>query len=242
MLRGTPYHLAKACVRFRVRSVPRPFGYCNRYSGRGEDGAGHAEDYALAASLLDSYRGGRLRVTDVRVRLDLRRGVHEAELVRAQAPSRVRPGARVPITLTVQRPQGRRERVRLTVRVPCSLKPGRRTLTMRGARVDVSASLGELLFAEAPDAGPKTAEEVAALVPGIGRDDGVRASFGRDAWPVYRDPDLLITGRARVGRASRGAERGRGSRSSADLPIGVGCSIFTPRSTTSSTSEAPTCT
>ena len=199
MLRGTPYHLATACVRFRVRSLPRPFGYCNRYSGGGEDGPGQAEDYALAASLLDSYRGRRLRVTDVRVKLDLRRGVHEAELVSAEAPRRVRPGARVPVTLTVQRPQGRRERVRLTLRVPRSLKAGKRSLVVRGAPSgDVSADLADLLFEETPGAGPTTPEEAAARVEAIGREDGLRASFGRGARPVYRDPDLLITGRARV--------------------------------------------
>ena len=138
-------------------------------------------------------------MTDVRVKLDLRRGVHEAELVSAEAPRRVRPGARVPVTLTVQRPQGRRERVRLRLRVPRALKPGRRTLTLRGAGSGgLGAELEELLFEEAPGAGPTTPEQAAARVEAIGREDGLRASFGRGARPVYRDPDLLITGRARV--------------------------------------------
>jgi hypothetical protein len=199
VLRGTPYHLASACVRFRVRELRRPFGYCNRYSGGGEEGAGHAEDYALAASLIQGYRAGGLRVTDVSVKLDLRRGVHEARLVDAEAPPRVRPGRRVPVTLTVQRPLGGRERVRLNVRVPRTLRAGRRTLTLRGASAGGgSGGLEEMLFEDAGGVEAETPEDVAALVREIGREDGVRASFGRGARPVYRDPDLLITGRARV--------------------------------------------
>jgi hypothetical protein len=200
VLRGVPYHLASACVRFTVEELPEPFGYCNRYSGGGETGPGHADDYALAAALIEGYGPGRLHLQGVDVRLEVRRGVHEAEILEARAPARARPGQRVPVSVVLRRHDGARQRVRVPVRVPRSLRPGRRTLVVNGASGREAGKLEELLFAEAGSSDMESPRDVARRVEAIGRYDGLRAGFagGRGGERVYRDPALLITGRARA--------------------------------------------
>lgn len=218
LLRGVPRHLASACVRFTLKELPRPVGYCNRYSESAET-AGPAVDYAAAAGLIEGYSAGRLHVIKVAASLDLRRGAREARLVRAAAPRRVRPGQRLALTLEVQRAfSSKGERLRIAVRVPRGLRPGARTLTLRGASSPEGGGTEELfeeLFYGGGGGGGRrtpTPRDVGKAIEAIGRYDGLRADFGGDrsgrGERVYRDPELLFTGRVRVRMRVVGA-RGR---------------------------------
>lgn len=204
LLRGVPQHLSSACVKFTLKELPRPVGYCNRYSETGES-VGAASDYAAAASLIEGFSSGRLHVTKVAATLDVRRGVREAKLVRAVAARRVRPGQKLALTLEVQRAFSGSERVRFSVRVPRGLRPGARTLTLRGASQrdgDSEELFEDLLTGGGGGRRTPTPRDVGRAIDSIGRYDGLRASFGggRNARGerVYRDPGLLLTGRVRV--------------------------------------------
>lgn len=213
LLRGVSQHLASACVKFTLQELPRPVGYCNRYSETAET-AGAASDYAAAASLIEGFSSGRLHVTKVAATLDVRRGVREARLVRGNAARRVRAGQKLALTLDVQRDFSKGERLKISVRVPRGLRPGARTLTLRGASHEEGGSeqlFEELLFGGGSGRRTPTPRDLGRAIESIGRYDGLRASFGggRSARGerVYRDPGLLLTGRVRVPLRVVGAPR-----------------------------------
>ena len=211
-LRSQAPHLSTMCLAITVRELPRALRFCNRYGATG----GAAGDFAGASALIDSYQAGRLHVTGAEARLDLRRGRREAFLSSARAPGRVRPGQLVPLTLTLQRPRGPRERVTARVRVPRRARAGPLKLTLSGASAssgDEGTEVIELLLEGegSSGSGPRTLQDLVKKVGAIQRYDGVRARVGQGTRQrAYRDPALLITGRTRVTLRVAGAPTRRG--------------------------------
>jgi hypothetical protein len=150
-----------ACVRFRVRELRRPIGFCNPYFDIFEA----MGDIGTAADLVDSFDLAPLHIRGAAVSLAVRRGVADDVVVAADALGQARPGAKVPVRVTLQRRRGRRRTVRIGVPVPRDLRPGRRTLVLSGNG-----------FAEDPGFIVELIEEE---LGGAGRIPGPAAHIGR---------------------------------------------------------------
>ncbi len=216
VLGSAPSRLStEMCVRIKLRERRRRVGFCDSY----QEAFGPFEDLSGAFGLVDSYKFGRITPTDVSVRMKVTRGVREAFVIAARAPRRVRPGQRIRVRLLLQRRRGGRSRLSFPMRVPRSLRPGVKTLTLRGV---VPASLQqasedglEIVLEDiaeggagsGDDAGPRSIGELAAGIAQFGAADGLRATFSaRGRGPVVlRRPGLLLRGklqvRVRVARA-----------------------------------------
>ncbi len=224
ILHGSPAReTARLCVQIRLRERRRPLGFCNRYvSGTPVDldtggtlsaaVAGMASDFSLAATSLDDYEVGPLHVAGISADLTVSRGLRQATILGATAPSRVRAGGRLPLRLRVARRDGTRSTVRFRVRVPRTLR-GVRRLRLRGADLDTgddSDLLGALSSTVTIDlgggdsgdalAGPHSVSELASDVAAIHRFDGITARFtkGGDGVPAFRDRRERIGGSAAV--------------------------------------------
>ena len=207
LLRATPPRFTTSmCLRVGARELRRPVGYCNDYFG----GQGMFDDFERATSLLEAYDFGPLHVTDVRARLRLRRGVREAFLLRGSLPPRVRAGSTVRVRLVLRRRRAGDERLSFPLRIPRSLRPGRRVLRLSGGRVlSLEERLESLLSEELEVAldeeqesepSPRSLAELAARIAGIRAAQGLRGTFrSRGAGPlVYRSDELLIRGRISI--------------------------------------------
>lgn len=238
VLRGTPARQSgRLCVRIGLRERTRPLRFCNRYVS---DGAGSfpgenvvqllpAFDLAEAVSRVDSYTPAALHVTGVRANLRLTRALRQAYLLGASVRGPAQPGKVVLVKLRVRVVRGRVRTLRFLLRVPRGLEPGKRAIRLVGAPAD---SLEDELFGEAifgdlfgededegGDPGPQSLEELAKEVAAVGRYDGVRARFpsarGRRserAKPVFRDPDLRISGSTTLKLTVPGRQRDRKAR------------------------------
>ena len=193
------------CARFRVRELRRPIGFCNPYfSVEGAIG-----DVGQAAALVDSFDLAPLRIDAADVRLEVRRGSASDVLLRARGPRRARPGQRIRVALTVQRRRGARRTLTVPVRVPASIKPGRRTLVLRGNGTgsESEGDLLELLFgaligsdSEEGDTEPHSRRELAEAVGALRRPLGVLARFrGQEPRIALRSDRVSFEGRVEVG-------------------------------------------
>jgi hypothetical protein len=117
-----------ACVRFRVRQLRRPIGFCNPYFDIFEA----MGDIGTAADLVDSFDLAPLHIRGAAVSLAVKRGVADDVVVGADALGRARPGSKLPVRVTLQRRGGGRRTVTIRVPVPRDLRPGRRTLVLSG--------------------------------------------------------------------------------------------------------------
>ncbi|HEU4978468.1 MAG TPA: hypothetical protein VFT42_06200 [Solirubrobacteraceae bacterium] len=214
ILDGAPDRLSGSmCARFAVRELPRPLRFCNTYVGGGGGsadtaGAPLAADFAQAAELIDAYAGPRLHVTGVTVDIRLGRGLHQALLLHARGPRSVRRGHDVRIRLALRAPGSARTFARtIAVRVPRSLKAGAVELRLRGTPADQSASeddtgtidLGSLFGGAGSVPAARTPLDLAFGIAEIERFDGLTATFPhREAIAAYRDPQLRISGSARL--------------------------------------------
>lgn len=221
-LRGVPARLtASMCLRIELEERNRPIRFCNRYVAGGSpdsDAAGLSAPLTDAAStmgLLDAYAFGPLEVTKVEASLKLRRGLRQGYLTRVSAPSRVRRGRRVPVTVTIRRVNGPIQRRRYRLRVPRSAPTGLVELSLSGSAADLFTDDliidFDELFSEGGDEetdpgdpGPTSVDELAAEVEGLRRYDGVSARFSRPGRrrggalvrQAFRDADVRISGRA----------------------------------------------
>lgn len=208
------------CAWFRFASEAKALKFCNRYVTRGAGdegfsfGAGGpmATDLAEAVSLIDSYEFGTLHLASVDVNLTVRRGLRQAYMLRARAPSVVRRGRTARVRVLTQVVRGERAWRTLRVRVPRRIPAGPRQLTLRGPDTDsadvFTIDLDELLFGDGEEdaAGPRSVGELREAVAAIGRYDGVTASFQ----PLEEDDDLGDLGEEEeVGGAEGRARRPR---------------------------------
>jgi hypothetical protein len=193
---GSGRSYGSLCVRIDLRERKQPMGFCNRYVGDGR-GAGGPQismggDAAVAASLVEEYDREPLDVERLRVTFGIDSGLRFAKIRAATAPRRVRPGRVIRVRLTVQPPRERMRRVSFRLRVPRSVKPGRRTLTLSGTEADPGeGSLGEILGfslgARTSDhetllggaGAPATVDGLAKAIASLHRFDGIRGTFRR---------------------------------------------------------------
>ncbi|MEA2132766.1 MAG: hypothetical protein QOC68_675 [Solirubrobacteraceae bacterium] len=219
ILRSAPGQLSgTVCVRISLRERKRPLRFCNRYtsaiapsdpaSGENIVAAGGASDTLAALTDLDEFKPHPLHVTEFAARVKLHRGLRQAFIRSVTLPRHVRRGHRVRARLNLQVVRGPRISRSFRLRIPTSLRPGRRLLSFVGKDVDDPDSdlFGALVETitiggdgggdGAGDLGARTLGALARRVRGIASYDGVtlRAS-GRRAH-AYRDADLRISGRA----------------------------------------------
>jgi hypothetical protein len=192
----------RMCLRIDIQELRRPMRFCNRYIGDGQFLGGTeiamGGDAATAATLVERFDRRQLHVDRVRAKLDVHEGLRFARLRGASGPHRVRPGERIPIRITYQRPREKLESSRFTVRVPIGLKPGRRTLRLSGSGADpgdasleaiFSAGLSpdDLFFGGGGPPSPARVEKLARAIHDIHRYDGIRGTFRS---PRKRDRNL----------------------------------------------------
>ena len=211
---------ARMCVRITLQRVPAPVGFCNRYVIDGTDtpaldalggGALLAEltgqDVQAALSEIDANTFARLRVTGVRVVLDVERGLRQAFLERALAPRAVKSGHVARIRARVRRFRGEREWITVPVRIPRDLQPGTHMLALSGAPADTDhdgdlAGVFETLFGADGGPAPKAASlrDLTARLAGFARFDGLSAGFAggrggvRNEHPAYFSPARRVSG------------------------------------------------
>jgi len=218
ILRSAPGRLSgTVCVRIALRERKRPLRYCNRYvsasapadpeAGENLVAAGAAADALTALTELDDFKLHRLHVTEFAARVKLRRGLPQAFIRSVKMPRRVRRGQRVRVRLNLQVVRGPRITRSFRLRIPRSLRSGRRRVAFSGRDVDDPESdlFGALLETitiggdeeddGAGDPGARSLEALARRVRAVARYDGVRVRIGGRRARAYRDADLRISGR-----------------------------------------------
>jgi hypothetical protein len=210
VLRGAPARQSgEMCATFTLREAKKPIRFCERYAVDAEGpnalAGSVATDFTQAAVLIDAYVFGTLHVTNVEVGLRLRRGLRQAYLQDVRAPSRVRRGKKIKLRLHLRRTAtGVRFTRTISVHVPRDLQPGPHTIKLAGTDADAGADPNgdsELSFVFGPDADsppPQTIDELRDAIVGLERYDGVTATIGGREIRAYRDPNLRISGDARV--------------------------------------------
>jgi hypothetical protein len=208
----------RVCLRIYLRGSGTPLGFCNRYVGTGVAGDSGSEppelanaassDVTTAFSDLERVDFAALHVTRVTADIDASRGLAEGSIVAAQAPSEVRAGQTVRVRLRVRVYRGPLKTVSFRLRIPSGAK-GLLLASIHGPASSSSSSSSDgltqqltiSLSGSSPEqSGTSDITSLAALrasVAGIASYDGLFASFpGQAKRRVYRDPALLITGRA----------------------------------------------
>ena len=228
---------AEMCAWFRLTGEQLSLKFCNRYVMRdaalgglsAELGAGGpmVSDLVEAVALIDGYDFGTLDLESVDVNLTMRRGLRQAYLLKARGPRTVRRGRSARLRVQIQAVRGARSWRTVRLKVPRGMPRGRRLLTLSGPDTDeagvLEIDLAEALFGEdeADIGGPRTVAKLREAVAGIGRYDGIEATFeppgGSDPLEdelgetpegaegiaqkprrVYRDPDLRLSGTVRL--------------------------------------------
>jgi hypothetical protein len=219
ILRSAPGQLSgTVCVQIALRERKRPLRFCNRYASAiapsdpeaGENivAAGGASDALTALTDLDDFKLQRLHVTEFAARVKLHRGLRQAFIRSVTLPRHVRRGHRVRARLNLQVVRGPRISRSFRLRIPGSLRPGRRRLSFLGKDVDdpdsdLFGALVETILIggdETDDGaghlGARTLDALARRVRNVARYDGVTLRGGGRRAHAYRDADLRISGRA----------------------------------------------
>jgi hypothetical protein len=223
ILRGSPARQSgELCLRLTIRERKGPLRFCNTYVGGSPSSpaAPLVADVAAATTLLDRYNFGVVHVTAAAVSLKLRRSLHQAYILDATGPTRVKRGRDVKVKVSAQVVRGAKLTRTVKVHIPRYLSKGTHVLTLTGAPADVVAgetdgsdysstfeiSLGDEDSSSDDDPGPRSLDELAAAFAAIHREDGVTASFrdpGDSAGDtatseieVLHDPQLRFSGSA----------------------------------------------
>ncbi|MBA3748878.1 MAG: hypothetical protein H0W96_15510 [Solirubrobacterales bacterium] len=211
VLRGTPARQSgEMCVKMTLRELKSPIRFCQHYA---VDGGGPnalagalAADFAQAAMPIDSFVYGVLHPTSIEVGLRLRRGMRQAFLLDATGPSRAKRGQKIKLRLQLRRTTtGVRLSRTIELKIPRDLDPGMRTIKLAGTDADEgndpeSEEELTILFGdeETPAQPPQSVEEIRDEIEALERYDGVTATIGGRDVRAYRDPNLRISGDARV--------------------------------------------
>jgi hypothetical protein len=210
----------RMCLTVTLRESRRPLRFCNRYVLTGIPGDGGllppglaliaSSDATTALGLIDQVGFAALHVTRVRAQIEAERGLREAEIVSAHAPSRVRAGAIVRVRLLARVFRGRLRLVSVELRIPrhahgrvvatISAPPGVGSSSGPGALANalVTALFGGNING-GPPAPPNSIRELRTAFAAVASYDGLTARFRHHkAQRVYRNPELLITGSTKL--------------------------------------------
>jgi hypothetical protein len=211
VLGGAPARqMADMCVTVALRELPKPARFCQRYAINGDGpnalAGALSADITRAAGILETYDFGVLHPTSIEVGLRVRRGLRQAWIVDATAPRRARRGKKVALKLHLRRAlSGDRFTRTIHVRIPADIAPGTRSIKLAGTEADPGSNPNDssdlsIIFEDPPQDGPipESVDDIRAAIEGIARYDGVTATVGGKDVEAYRDPDLLISGDARV--------------------------------------------
>ena len=193
------------CTRFRARELKKPIGFCNPYF----DTFGPLSDVARAAALVDDFDLAPLHIRGAAVSMALKRDFADDVLVRASGPHRARAGSKIAVRLVVRRRGGSGSRtLRVRVPIPSGLKPGARTLVLKGNGFEVNEDdlLFELFDALTGDGGsgadtpePRTVRQLAKAVAAIHRKLGIAVRFKhREERVVFESDDVRYDGQVRL--------------------------------------------
>ncbi|MDQ3675333.1 MAG: hypothetical protein M3401_00795 [Actinomycetota bacterium] len=202
------------CITVGARELKDKMRFCNAYTVDGDvpnafTGALVA-DVAEAARVLGAFRFGVLHLTSVEIGIRARRGVRQAYITGASVRGKARRGRKVTLRLRLRHVRtGRRTTRKIRIRIPSSVRPGRRTLRVTGTPGDIGSDPFEdsslsIVFEEEDEEeednpGPESVEEIRDAFEALRRPYGVEASFGAgSARQVYRNPALRISGGAQV--------------------------------------------
>ena len=205
----------RMCLHITFAERPnRPAKFCNRYVSSGifdpflgplgnPIAFNAAMDASGAFSLIEAFQGRTPHVASVHAEIETRRGERVAFLRRIDAPRRVKPGQTVTLRVTMQRLRGGNFTKRYRVRVPGGIKPGWRTLRLRGVEQDMEEEdILAILFGldgeeggGGPD-GPARLNDLIESISNLGHWDGVQLRMGSRTKRALKDDDMLIVGRA----------------------------------------------
>jgi hypothetical protein len=182
----------RLCMRIDIQERDAPMRFCNRYVGDGQLIGGTeiamGGDAATATTLVERFDRSQLHVDLVRATLDVHEGMRFAVLRGVSGPRRVTPGERIRVRIRYQRPREALESSTFRIRIPRSLKPGRRTLRLTGTGPDPGDASFDAIFGaglspeEAFGGGDLSqsianVDDLAAAISHIHRYDGIRATF-----------------------------------------------------------------
>ncbi len=204
----------RMCARFRVSELPGPMAFCNTYFS--VDDA--VNDLSQAGGMIDFFDLAPLHVEGAAVTLRARPGIKQDVLIGARGPRRARRGERIRVRLAVQRRHGARRELTVPVRIPRSLRPDVRRLTLRGSGSGFSeeALVDELIVLLEGEFGggggssePRTVRQLARRIRGLRQSIGIEARFKhRPPQLVLRSDDVSYEGRVRLRiRVTRPARR-----------------------------------
>jgi hypothetical protein len=205
------------CMRFRVRGLRRPMGFCNPYFDVFEA----MLDVGRAAGMVDRFDFAPLDIRGTAVSMSARRGVVDDLLVAAKPVGRARPGRRLPVRVTLQRRGGGRRTVTVRVRVPRDMPPGPTALVLSGNGFAAEPGLVIEIIEEelagggtpsrargAARAAPRTVRRLARRIARMRRPLGIVARFGRrERRVVLRSDDVRFDGRVKLRLRVSGARR-----------------------------------
>jgi hypothetical protein len=211
VLGGAPARqTGEMCVTMSVREFSKPARFCERYAidGDGPNALAGAlsTDMARAAGILTTFDFGVLHLTGVDVGIRVRRGLRQAYMVDATGPRSARRGRKVRLKLQLRRTgTGVRFTRTIRVRVPKDTTPGTHSIKLTGTDAEAGSNPNDdselsIVFEDPPADGPipESAEDIRTAIKALERYDGVTATIGGTDIEAYRDPDLRISGDARV--------------------------------------------
>jgi hypothetical protein len=213
VLNGAPAQQSgDMCMSVRLRGLSEPARFCNTYTVDGDGpnflAGALINDVATATDLIDAYRFGPLHPTGIDIGIRVRRGVRQAFLQGGSVRGAVRRGGMAVVRLRLRLVgTGTLATRTIRVRIPRGIRAGARVLRLTGAPGDVGADpYDEDTFTVAVGEGSDGADadsvdspgDLAAAIRGIHRDDRLVATIGAVKRRIYRDPQLRISGSARV--------------------------------------------
>jgi hypothetical protein len=218
VLRGSPARQSGGlCMHITIAERAKPMGFCNTYVGgtpgeAGVVGSPAVSDVSEAVGLLDDYEYGTPHVTSMSIDLRARRGLSQANLLGVRGPHSVRRGHDYRFKLLLQRIRGAKLARTVTLHVSRGAQRGFTQIVFKGTAPDTSgepsdSDLAIILGFDSGGSGssgaPRSIADLAHAIAQIHRYDGVTAELRgghgvESRRRVFRDPDLRVSGTARL--------------------------------------------
>jgi hypothetical protein len=206
----------RMCLTVTVREIRGPLHFCNRYVGTGAAGDGTTAPPALASAasgdvttalgLIDQVQFASLHVTHVSAVIDARRGLREATIVSAHAPTRVRRGQLVRVRVRIRVYRGPLTTISFRIQIPRdapgmllakidNAPPAGQAATPAALANALTQALTGSLTPPGTTPPPASVKSLREAFADVGVYDGLELKIkNEDTRHVYHDPQLLITG------------------------------------------------